>query len=75
MTFDPSVIDDLPKMGLVLLQPSNEHLSQYQIHNPNNKDPFDSILITVAQTEQCIFMTADTQILTTKTVKLLDATL
>lgn len=66
MTFDSSVIDDLPKMGIDLIMPSVEHLNQYRIHNQSDSDPFNNALITVALIEKCAFATSDTKILSAR---------
>jgi PIN domain nuclease of toxin-antitoxin system len=75
MTFEPSVIDDLPKMGIDLIMPSIKHLGEYKIYNPDNKDPFDNALLTVASVEKYVFMTSDGKILDveTKGLNLLNA--
>jgi PIN domain nuclease of toxin-antitoxin system len=76
LDFDSSVIDDLPKMGIELIAPSNTALQKYAIFNPENKDPFDNILATVAITERCTFVTSDPKILaiSVRGLNLLDAT-
>jgi PIN domain nuclease of toxin-antitoxin system len=76
MTFEPSVIDDLPKMGIDLIMPSIEHLAKYKIFNPNNKDPFDNVLLTVASATKYVFMTSDEKILDveTKSLNIFNAT-
>jgi len=75
MTYDDSIIDDFPNMGMELVMPNRENLKQYCIFHQNNKDPFDNILLTVALTEVCDLMTSDTKILTSdiKGLKLIDA--
>lgn len=76
LDFDSSVMDDLPKMGIELIAPSNSALQQYAIFNPANKDPFDNVLATVAITEKCTFITSDPKILAVlvRGLNLLDAT-
>ncbi|SRR6266542_6970307 len=76
LDFDSSVMDDLPKMGIELISPSNAALQKYAILNPDNKDPFDNILATVAITEKCTFVTSDPKILavSVRGLNLLDAT-
>ena len=76
LEFDSSVMDDLPKMGIELIAPSNTALQRYAILNPDNKDPFDNILATVAITEKCSFVTSDPKVLavSTRGLSLLDAT-
>ena len=65
LKYDSSVIDDLPKMGIELVLPDIAALQNYLILNPDNKDPFDNILISVARNEKCTFMTSDENILAT----------
>jgi PIN domain nuclease of toxin-antitoxin system len=76
LDFDSSVMDDLPKMGIDLILPSNAALQKYAILNPDNKDPFDNIIATVAITEKYIFVTSDPKILSLSVhgLRLLDAT-
>lgn len=76
LDFDGSIIDDLPEMGITLIAPSNVALQRYTILNPDNKDPFDNILATVAITEKCTFITSDPKILavSVRGLSLLDAT-
>jgi PIN domain nuclease of toxin-antitoxin system len=76
LDFDSSVMDDLPKMGIELIPPSNAALQKYAIFNPGNKDPFDNILTTVAITEKCTFVTSNPKVLvvSTRGLNLLDAT-
>ena len=76
MTFDMSIIDDLPEMGIELLMPNVKELRNYSILNAKNKDPFDNILLSVALKEKCVFMTSDQEILSTSfsDLKLLSAT-
>jgi PIN domain nuclease of toxin-antitoxin system len=76
LDFDGSIINDLPEMGVTLIVPSNAALQRYTILNPENKDPFDNILATVAITEKCTFITSDPKILaiSIRSLSLLDAT-
>lgn len=75
LNYDRSILNDLPKMGIELIMPSNEVLSTYKIFNSDNKDPFDNILIAVARNHKCIFVTADPKILTVSSpgLRFLDA--
>lgn len=66
MTIDIAVVDDLPTMGIELLDPDMNVLEGYAIFNPDNKDPFDNILISIALNEKCSLMTSDSKILDTK---------
>jgi PIN domain nuclease of toxin-antitoxin system len=63
LTYEDSVVDDLPKMGIDLMMPTTEALAKYNIPNDANKDPFDNILIATARSEKCIFITSDPKIL------------
>jgi PIN domain nuclease of toxin-antitoxin system len=76
LDFDSSIIDDLPKMGIELISPCNTVLQKYAIFNPDNKDPFDNILVSVAITESCAFVTSDPKILaiSVRGLNLLNAT-
>jgi len=76
LTYESSVLHDLPKMGIELMLPDNEALASYTIFNPGNKDPFDNMLAAVARNEGCTFVTSDPKILAVSTsgLKLLDAT-
>src|SRR5438270_12297726 len=62
--YDSSILDDLPKMGIELVMPDEFLLRNYSIHNTDNKDPFDNVLITVARNEGCTLVTSDQKILT-----------
>lgn len=75
MTYDDSVLDDLSAMDIELVLPVREHLRGYRVFNPANKDPFDNILIAVALSEECEFVTSDGKILATSIegLKLVDA--
>jgi PIN domain nuclease of toxin-antitoxin system len=76
LDYDPSVLDDLPGMGIDLLLPDKTTLQNYMIFNPDNKDPFDNALMTVAVHEKCRFVTSDPKILNISfhSLRLLDAT-
>ncbi len=74
LDYNPSVINDLPKMGIELIMPTASALQNYVIHNPKNKDPFDNMLISVAREENATLITSDQKILETtmqglKTIK------
>jgi PIN domain nuclease of toxin-antitoxin system len=77
LNFDDSIMDDLPKMGVELIPPNNAALQKYAILNPDNKDPFDNILVSVAIAEKCTFVTSDPKILaiSVRGLNLLDATI
>lgn len=77
LNFDSSIMDDLPEMGAELISPNNAALQKYAIRNPDNKDPFDNILASVAITEKCTFVTGDSKLLSisVRGLKLLDATM
>ncbi|MGI8420375.1 MAG: type II toxin-antitoxin system VapC family toxin [Candidatus Levyibacteriota bacterium] len=76
LTYDSSVINDLPRMGIELIMPDVETLQHYTIANEANRDPFDNILMAVAHKEKYVFMTSDPKILAVVAsgFKLLDAT-
>lgn len=77
MTYNDAIFDDLPKAGLQLLSADRQYLKNYRIFNTDNRDPFDNMLLTVAQVEQCAFMTSDEKILASavKGIQLIDAKL
>ena len=76
LDFNPTIISDLPRMGIDLLFPDETTLQNYAIFNANNKDPFDNALITVAIHENCLLVTSDPKILNVSAhnLKLIDAT-
>ena len=76
LDYDPRVLDDLPKMSIDLLLPDKTTLQSYRIFSPDNKDPFDNALITVAVHENYYFVTSDAKILNVPVhnLRLLDAT-
>ncbi len=76
LDYSPSVLDDLPKMGIDLLLPDTTTLQNYAIFNPNNKDPFDNALIAVAIHEKYSLVTSDPKILAVSAydLSLIDAT-
>lgn len=65
LDYDPSILDDLPKMGIELIMPSTTVLENYVVFNPHNKDPFDNMLIAVACEENTTFITSDQKVLST----------
>lgn len=75
LIYDDSVFDDMAAAGIMVVYPSRELLQAYRIQNPNNKDPFDNILLALAEIEQCAFMTSDHKILTAQptNISLIDA--
>jgi PIN domain nuclease of toxin-antitoxin system len=77
LEYDDTVLDDLSQMGIELLIADRSTLRNYKIYNPVNRDPFDNALISVAISENCIFITGDTKILSIKepALNLIDATL
>ncbi len=76
LEYNPNVVNDLPGIGIELLFPDSTTLQNYAIFNPDNRDPFDNVLITVAIHENCIFVTSDPKILkiSVHNLNLLDAT-
>lgn len=63
LSWDVSLISDLPSMGIELLMPDTEALEGYAIVNSVNKDPFDNIIVSVARTRNAALMTSDPKIL------------
>ena len=76
LVYDSSILEDLPSMGIELIMPDTVVLNGYKIFNPENKDPFDNILIATALNEKCLFVTSDSRILSTNlhSLNLVDAT-
>lgn len=76
LNYDPTILEDLPKMGIELILPTIDALQCYKVIHPDNKDPFDNMLIAVNRTEKTTFVTSDRKILNLAThkLKLLDAT-
>lgn len=64
LDYNPSLIEDLPDMGIDLLLPDAQSLKQYTIFNPHNKDPFDNALISLSLQHKLTLVTSDTKILT-----------
>ncbi|HEV2403600.1 MAG TPA: type II toxin-antitoxin system VapC family toxin [Candidatus Saccharimonadales bacterium] len=76
LQYDPTIINDLPKMGIELIMADTSVLQDYAILNQANKDPFDNIIISVARNERSTLMTSDPKILSVVAphLKLIDAT-
>ena len=76
LSYDSSIVEDLPNMGIELIMPDTSALHDYKIFNADNKDPFDNILIATALSEKCVFITSDPKILsvTVSGLNLIDAT-
>lgn len=76
LNFDETVIDDLPVMNITLLKPDINSLTHYKIFNPDNKDPFDNMLLASAQSHNLSFFTADKKILNSDIpeIHIIDAT-
>jgi PIN domain nuclease of toxin-antitoxin system len=74
--YNPSVLNDLPAMGIELCMPTTEMLQNYRVFNASNKDPFDNMIIAVACLEKCTLVTSDQKILAVKHpgLRLQDAT-
>jgi PIN domain nuclease of toxin-antitoxin system len=60
---DPSIVQDLPKMGIDLIYPNKDTLRRYRIFNPLNKDPFDNALMSIAVQSKFVLITSDSKIL------------
>ena len=65
LEYDQTIVDDLPDMGIELVMPTMSSLSRYNIHSPNNKDPFDNMLIAIALEENATLLTSDAKMLGT----------
>lgn len=63
LSWDTSLIDDLPSMGIELIMPDIDTLQNYAILNPANKDPFDNVIVSVARSGNSTLMTSDPKIL------------
>jgi PIN domain nuclease of toxin-antitoxin system len=70
LDYDPTILDDLPKMGIALILPDEQSLKNYTILSPDNKDPFDNALIAVARNGHYSFITSDPKILALSVVGL-----
>jgi PIN domain nuclease of toxin-antitoxin system len=77
LTYDSSIIDDLPEMEIELIMPDIDILRDYSILNPDNRDPFDNIIMSVARKEKCALITSDHKLLAVdaKYIALIDATI
>ncbi|MGH7195861.1 MAG: type II toxin-antitoxin system VapC family toxin [Candidatus Saccharimonadales bacterium] len=76
LNYDDKLWDDLAGQGIAVIQPNRLTVNKYQIFSPENKDPFDNLLIATALENGYSFMTADRKILSIKTrgLKLIDGT-
>lgn len=76
LIYDRSIIDLLPEMGIEIVGANEDALQGYSILNPDNKDPFDNIIMSVARSENITLMTSDPKILSVNAtrLKLIDAT-
>ena len=70
LDYDVSVLKDLANMGIELLFPDVDTLKDYAIFNPDNKDPFDNAIISVALYEKCALITSDPKILALNSLNL-----
>jgi PIN domain nuclease of toxin-antitoxin system len=61
--YDDKVFDDLALLDIEVITPSRPLLQYYHIFSPDNKDPFDNLLIATALEQGCDFMTTDHKIL------------
>lgn len=75
LEFDPTVMQDLPKMEVDLIPGDQKSLKRYQIFDEKNKDPFDNFLIAVSLAHNLTLLTSDDKILQlqVKGLKLQDA--
>jgi PIN domain nuclease of toxin-antitoxin system len=76
LTWDTSVIEDLPRMGIELVMPAVKALRGYTIFNPASKDPFDNMIISVAHSKNSALVTSNPKILaaSASSLKVIDAT-
>lgn len=63
MTYEDSVHEDLAAMDIKLLSPDRAVLKNYRIHDSDNKDPFDNLLLTTAIIHGYQIVTSDKPIL------------
>lgn len=54
------------QMGLAILPFDELSAQAYQLHNPNNTDPFDNALVSIAIKHKLAFLTSDRRILALK---------
>ena len=75
LTFDPSIMQDLEKMGVEHILGDYTSLVQYKVFNEKNKDPFDNFLIATAKANDFSLLTSDHKILEIKVpgLEILDA--
>lgn len=57
------VIDSLKDMQISVLPLTVENLSNYKIYSPDNRDPFDNAIISVAISENITLVTSDKDII------------
>lgn len=71
---DRNIIQDLTTLNIDLIMPTTEDIERMTIYNPQNKDPLDNLLITIAVQHAYTLITSDHQILaaTVPKLKLLD---
>ncbi len=76
ITGDSSVAKDLSKMGIDLVMPDVDILETYTIISPDNRDPFDNVIMAVARNEKYVFVTSDSKVLATvaSDLTIIDAT-
>lgn len=63
LSWDTSLINDLPSMGIELIMPDTKALQGYAILGPTNRDPFDNMIMSVARSRNFVLMTSDPKIL------------
>lgn len=68
----PAVLDAVESVGFTLLDLSVHHLTRQHELAASFGDPFDPLLIAQADCEGLTFVTADSQILSTATVDLIE---
>ncbi|MGH7237695.1 MAG: type II toxin-antitoxin system VapC family toxin, partial [Candidatus Saccharimonadales bacterium] len=57
------LLEGIKASGFLLLDIYTEHLQAYASVRLPHKDPFDSLLVAQSEVENCIFLTADANIL------------
>jgi PIN domain nuclease of toxin-antitoxin system len=68
--YPPNMSHLLDKIGISVIPPDATILSKLQVFNPNNKDPFDNLIIITAIQHQLVLLTDDAEVLSTKTTGL-----
>ena len=59
MTYDDSIYEDLETMNIRVVNPDRQTLAAYKVHSPDNKDPFDNLLISLSVLNGYQLVTSD----------------